>query len=137
MDNQRTWRITGGGDAVGGFMIDIHDGSNQGAYTVTAQTLVEAENKAKAEHVARFHAPTADGAPISQRIATELAARLPAAVQAEVVRQLDAATQAQVAQVLQQVETHLAANLATLGPATLAPSTTLTTSSIAVPTSTN
>ena len=73
MDDQRTWRITGGGDAVGGFMIDIHDGVNQGAYIVTAQTLVEAENKAKAEHVERFHAPNAAPGTIAQHVAAEIA----------------------------------------------------------------
>ena len=124
MDDQRTWRITGGGDAVGGFMIDIHDGVNQGAYIVTAQTLVEAENKAKAEHVERFHAPNAAPGTIAQHVAAEIANQLPASVQAEVARQLAAVSEDQIAQVLQQVETHLAAKLATL-----APSTTPTTSS--------
>lgn len=45
-------RITVGGDPVGGWLVDIHDGERNAAYSPEAQTAKEAHEKAWAAHAA-------------------------------------------------------------------------------------
>ena len=43
-------RVTVGGDAVGGWLVDIHDGDKNVAYSPEAATAEEAEDKARIAH---------------------------------------------------------------------------------------
>ena len=46
--------VTVGGDAVGGWIVDIHDGTNWGTYHPKAATTDEARQMAHDEHCAKF-----------------------------------------------------------------------------------
>lgn len=46
-----------GGDPVGGWLVDIHDGDNHGVYSPTAATAVEALTAALEMHRAKFNLP--------------------------------------------------------------------------------
>ena len=43
-------RLSVGGDAEGGYLVDVHDGDRQGVYSPTAKTAAEAIQKALKEH---------------------------------------------------------------------------------------
>lgn len=52
-------RVLSGGDAKGGFLIDLHDGQNSAVYSPDAKDMNEAVKKALADHAKAFSdAPT-------------------------------------------------------------------------------
>jgi hypothetical protein len=63
MSETNDWRVTAGGDAEAGFLVDIHDGEHYGVYNPQVDSLAAAEAQAVQEHSARFHVARPSAAP--------------------------------------------------------------------------